>query len=76
MPLGYKVIREGGSSAKIHESGDLPGQLVPPSMERPGLFCIFQKVFTFGKPGFLAEETGFSIYLLLPSMFFIFTRSQ
>ncbi|TEB11340.1 hypothetical protein Pmgp_01703 [Pelotomaculum propionicicum] len=37
---------------------------------KAGAVFIFHKVYTFGKPGFIAEETGFSIYLLLPNMFY------
>jgi hypothetical protein len=45
-------------------------------MERPGLFCIFHKVYTFGKPGFFSG--GNRVFHLSPSSryVFLFTRSH
>jgi hypothetical protein len=64
MPLGLNA-REGGRYALSHKSGDLPGQLSTAFRRKARAVCVYFEVFTFDKPGFLAEEAGF--FMLSPS---------
>jgi len=56
--------------AEIHESGDLPGQLGTAFRGKARAVFMFITGLTCEKPGSIAEEAGFFIYLLLPKHVF------
>ena len=60
VPLGL-LTREGGRTAEIHESGDLPGQVgyrLP--CKGRGCFCLLKGFIPLKNPGSWRKKPGFS----------------